>query len=174
MDNKIDPIQEIDAMRKVADALTPLGADACRRVLSWASDHFGIQVAPTKIEKAEEITPAGNDSAPNSQPHHQYDNVAELYAVAQPSTDAEKALVVSYWTQCVQGIEGVDSQSVNTQLKHMGYGIGNVTRAFEVLKQTKPQLIVQLRKSGSSKQARKTYKVTTEGEKYVQQMLNRG
>jgi hypothetical protein len=35
----------------------------------------------------------------------------------------------------------------------------------------KPQRIVQLQKSGSSKQARKTYKVTHEGLVYVQGML---
>jgi len=49
-----------------------------------------------------------------------------------------------------------------TSLKHLGHGFGNITRAFENLKAMKPALIVQTRRDGSSPQARKKFKVTSE------------
>jgi predicted transcriptional regulator len=38
----------------------------------------------------------------------------------------------------------------------------------------KPQLAIQLKKSGNAKQARKKYKVTKEGIKKVEEMLRSG
>ncbi len=166
-------MQELEAMKQVAEALKGLEDDSIRRVLGWASDHFEIEI--TQSQKS-----TSNLQDPQDEVIHQkvgggditdFDDMAELFASAQPKTDADKALVVSYWKQFKEGSVTVDSQSVNTSLKHMGYGIGNVTRAFENLKKTKPALIIQLQKSGSTKQARKTYKVTTEGKKYVENML---
>lgn len=173
MNENLDPIKEIDAMRKVAEALQGLQEEAIRRVLNWAGDHFNIKI--TKTAK----TNIPNDNADDSEDEqndsrNEFDEVAELYAVAQPSTDADKALVVAYWLQFKEGAASIDTQSVNTRLKHMGHGIGNVTRAFDNLKKTKPQLIVQLRKSGTSQQARKTFKVTTEGKKYIEQLIKNG
>jgi hypothetical protein len=39
------------------------------------------------------------------------------------------------------------------------------------LKSQKPALVVQLKKSGSTKQARKKYKLTTAGKKAVEQLI---
>jgi hypothetical protein len=98
--------------------------------------------------------------------------VAEYYDAANPKTDAEKTLVVAAWRQEVLGESSVESQSVNNELKHLGYGIGNVTRAFDVLKEQKPALVIQIQKSGTSKQARKKFKVTRVGLQRVQDMKN--
>ncbi len=165
-------LRELEAMKQVAEALKGLEDDAIRRVLVWASDHFGIKIGiaknmannqDIKTESISEQSVGGNID--------DYTDLAELFAVAQPKTDADKALVVSYWKQFKEGNTAIDSQSVNTSLKHMGYGVGNITRAFENLKKTKPVLMIQLQKSGTSIQARKTYKVTTEGKKYVENLL---
>jgi hypothetical protein len=53
----------------------------------------------------------------------------------------------------------------------MGHRVPNITIAMDELQRQKPQLAVQLRKAGTTKQARKTYKITTEGIKYVEAML---
>ena len=74
----------------------------------------------------------------------------------------------------MQGEADFDAQSVNTKLKHLGHGVGNITQALDVLKDRRPQLIVQLRKSGTTKQARKKYKVTTAGKSAVEAMLANG
>lgn len=162
-------------MKQVAEALGGLEEDAIRRVLSWVSDHFSVKIKD--LEGTRTATPESEfeDEEVEKRPRQAtYEDVAELYAVAQPASDADKALVVAYWMQFHEGAPTIEAQGVNTRLKHMGHGIGNVTRAFENLKRAKPQLIVQLRKSGTSKQARKTFKVTTEGKKYVEQLLRSG
>jgi hypothetical protein len=83
----------------------------------------------------------------------------------------DKALVVAYWLQVRGGAADIDAQTANTELKHLGHGISNVTRAFEGLKSQKPALMIQLRKEGSTQQARKRFKVTAEGRKSVERML---
>jgi hypothetical protein len=65
----------------------------------------------------------------------------------------------------------VEAQAVNTRLKDLGHGVGNITRAFEALKDEKPALIVQTKKEGSTQQARKKFRVTAEGKKKVEGML---
>lgn len=181
MSERGDPLAELEAMKKVAEALGELDDEAVRRVLGWAGDRFSVQlqsqaVAPVLPAVAESL-PGSPDRMPEPAKDVQaeaFDDVAEMYAVAQPNSDAEKALVVSYWLQYEEGLPSIDTQKANTMLKHMGHGIGNITRAFDSLTKTKPQLIVQLRKSGSSKQARKTFKVTYEGKKMVENMLKSG
>jgi DNA-binding PadR family transcriptional regulator len=69
-------------------------------------------------------------------------------------------------------VTDVEAQRVNTELKQLGHGVSNITRAFDALKSQKPALIMQTRKEGTSKQARKKYKVTTEGKKAVERMLS--
>lgn len=172
MSNNPDTIKELDAMRAVAEALKSLEEDSVRRVINWAADHFGITLV--KATKNTGVEEAGIDESIDDNGIPNYGDVADLYAAAGPTTDAHKALVVAYWVQFMEGIEGIDAQAINTKLKHMGYGIGNITRAFESLKKTKPQLIVQLRKSGSSKQARKTFKITNAGKKFVEDLLQKG
>jgi hypothetical protein len=82
---------------------------------------------------------------------------------AQPRTSPEKALVVAAWLQAVQGSSDFDSGSVNRELKNLGHQSTNITRDFDDLIARKPKMVVQTRKSGSTKQARKLYRVTHEG-----------
>ena len=65
-----------------------------------------------------------------------------------------------------------DATRANRELKHLGHNVANVTVALTYLMQQKPALVLQLRKSGSTKQARKTYKVTTAGISAIKDRLN--
>jgi DNA-binding PadR family transcriptional regulator len=56
-------------------------------------------------------------------------------------------------------------------LKHIGYGVVNITDALNQLISDRPSFVIQLTKSGSSKQARKTYKITDAGMRRVSEML---
>jgi hypothetical protein len=49
----------------------------------------------------------------------------------------------------------------------------NITSALDDLIEVRPQLVIQLAKAGTSKQARKRYKVTVAGAKKVQELLAR-
>jgi len=97
--------------------------------------------------------------------------VADLFAAAAAQTDADRALVVGYWLQIITSQPDFDSFTVNRDLKNLGHGVANITSAFDTLIERKPQHVIQTRKSGSAKQARKRYKLTEEGKKAVQRMV---
>jgi hypothetical protein len=167
-----DMKKELEAMKTVGEALGNLEKSSVLRVLRWASDHFGALSLPPKLNKRDEVSDAEDDDTSNGIPN--FGDVAELFAAACPTTEAHMALVVAYWVQYLEGNDSIDSQIVNKKLKNIGYGVGNITRAFESLKKTKPQLVVQLRKSGQTQQARKTFKVTAAGKKFVEDLLMNG
>lgn len=98
--------------------------------------------------------------------------MAELDDAAAPKSNADTALIAGYWLQVCQGAETFDGFSANRELKHLGKGIANITHALESLKNQKPSLALQLRKSGKSQQARKTFKLTVAGIKAVEAMIN--
>lgn len=57
---------------------------------------------------------------------------------------------------------------------HLGHKIPNITDAIDTIREAKPALILQLKKAGTSRQARKTYKVSHEGIRSVEAMITRG
>lgn len=56
-------------------------------------------------------------------------------------------------------------------LKHLGHPIRNITSVFDNLKARKPALVMQLKESGTSRQARKSYKLTVAGKQAVEMMV---
>lgn len=164
-----DLTKELEAMKTVGEALESLEKSSVLRVLTWASDHFGAQSFPSKLDRHDGVSDSEDEDTSNGVPN--FGDVAELFAAADPTTDPHRALVVAYWVQFLEGNDNIDSQLVNKKLKNIGYGVSNITRAFESLKKTKPQLVVQLRKSGQTQQARKIFKVTTAGKNFVEDLL---
>ena len=164
---------EIAAMATISSALDTLEEPARERVLRWARDRYGVaKAAPSReVPALGGSGPIRVDTLPREQVISQFSDVADVYAAANPSSDSEKVLVVGYWFHAVRGDIGLDSQAINTELKNLGYPIGNVTRAVTSLATSVPRLVVQTKKSGSTKQARKKFKLTVEGMKRVEQML---
>jgi len=167
---KTGPLAEIEAMKAVASALDGLGEGAIDRVLRWALEHYEVPFGSVGRKRLVANAVATDDQHPAST-SGEFETAAELMAAAGPKTDAEKVLVVGYWFQVVQNQSDLEAQSINTELKHQGYGVKNITSAFGVLINQKPQLAIQLRKSGTSKQARKKYKLTTAGVQKIDRML---
>jgi hypothetical protein len=154
---------EIEAMSQVAAALSPLDDQARNRVLQWAASRF----------RSKSAAPQGSSfQTVHSTDTPIFETFAELFEAAQPSTEREKALVAGYWVQIGQSQLSFGSQTLNDALKDLGHGIGNITDALSALKEEKPALVLQLKKSGTSKQARKTYKLTQEGVRRVQEMIS--
>jgi DNA-binding MarR family transcriptional regulator len=85
----------------------------------------------------------------------------------------DKVVAVAYWFQQLQGNEDWDSATVNNELKHLGYSSSNITRDLDNLMAKSPRYVIQTRKEGTTKQARKRYKLTREGIRAVEAMLNR-
>jgi len=162
------PDAELNAMAKIAEVIEPLDQDARGRVIRWVAERFGMAVLGTRRTPS---TSADEDESVTGAPRADFDSVSDLFDAAGPSTDAEKALVVAYWLQVGNDQPEWTSQRVNSELKHLGHGVGNITRAFGLLINRKPNLVQQVRKEGKSAQARKKYKVTLEGKRYVQRMI---
>jgi hypothetical protein len=72
-----------------------------------------------------------------------------------------------------EGMEAFPSQTVQALLTHLGFRLTNVTDSLGQCMREKPAWIIQTRKSGSSQQARKTYKVTDAGFRHLSEMLER-
>jgi hypothetical protein len=163
-----DPMAELKAMKTVADALTGLHKEAVGRVLQWAGGSFGASVALPPRSKSGSSKVEEDDDVAGAQ---EFDSLADLYAAAQPKTDADRALVAGYWYQFKEAQGEFASQTINTALKNLGHGVSNITKAFESLKAQSPALVMQVRKSGSSQQARKKYKLTAAGKKAVELLI---
>lgn len=162
---QVSPSAEIEAMRRVSLALERLNEEAILRVLKWASERFavksGLQVykAPKDSLASESLSEGGFEDLPS------------IFDAANPTSDAERALVAGYFVQEVQQKENFGSQEVNTMLKNLGHGVRNIARAFDKLQNSIPRLVHQVEKKGKAKQARKTFKVTVEGAKKVRSMI---
>lgn len=169
---KTSALNEIVAMKAVAEALATLDEGGVRRVLRWAHDAFAPKTAAsTEPAGTEAAAPASNARANAGRDGmKQHETLADFYSAADPQQDSDRALVVGYWVQVIEGEGDFDSFAVNKRLKDLGYGVGNITSAFNGLISRRPQLVIQTKKSGTSKQARKLYRLTSEGQKTVERM----
>ncbi len=161
----LDP--ETRAIGEIAALVNALEEDQRGRVIRYIVDRFkidGAPLAPTRPDTGETATEQENQRS--------FEDLATLFDACNPNTDSLRALVGAYWVQVCQGNQGFDGQSVNKELKNLGHGLGNITMALNPLIAQKPAYVLQLRKSGNTKQARKLYKVTEAGIKKVKAMIS--
>jgi hypothetical protein len=161
---------EVGAMSAIDQAMSDLTEPERVRVLRWAWDKFGDATSsPTPRTNSGRSTESERKTSLGQA--DESEDVGDFYARAGASTEPERALVVAYWLQEIKGDDHFEAQSVNKELKHLGHGVSNITRALDDLKGRKPQLVIQTQKSGKSKQARKLYKVTAAGKQQVVKWL---
>lgn len=169
-DVKTDPMKQLEVMKTVAEALSGIDPESASRVIRWASELFGRtsgrRPASDSAALAQGETEVGAGKT--------FPDLASLFAAAAPSDGPERALVVGYWHQVIQKQEDLDAQAINAELKHLGHQLSNVTSTLGLLMKQKPAMVVQVRKAGSTRQARKKYRLTTEGIKRVNEMLAAG
>lgn len=182
MDDQVmgDPLAELAAMQTVHGALVALSPDGRARVLDWVAGALSVSTTPKTVRRS-----SSTDTSTNAQQDEDrsgdggatgtvYTQFADLLGDARPKTDADKALVGGYWFQVVSRTEDFGSQAVNDKLKDTGEAVGNITRAMDRLRDSKPQLVRQIQKTGKAQQARKKFKLTTAGIQYVERMLAQG
>jgi hypothetical protein len=170
---ELDPLDSLDAVKKLVETLRPLDVPTRLRVMKWASELLGMDLRPAESPSITRQTSDPEPSKMRDQTNRSdtFDTEADLFAAADPGTDVDRALVMGYWFQCIDGEPDFDSQSVNSALKNMGHGVGNITLAFGALSSRRPQLVIQTKKAGTSKQARKRFKLTTSGIDHVERMI---
>ena len=91
-----------------------------------------------------------------------------------PETMAERALLGAYTLSRGKADKTVTSQAINAELKRAGIPVPNITRAIESNLRAKPPLMVQKKKMGTTRQARKQYAITPEGVEFVESRLQGG
>ena len=197
----VDVLAELTAMQAVAAALEALGPDERRRVLRWATDRYVGRATPRPASAPPASSPApsvelpgeaepplsgvagplepirpepsrmtGGGDGPSSAVERPATS-AELLAAANARTDAQRVLAISYWFQVCEGQPDLDAMTLNRELKNLGHGVTNITGVLSRLMEGRPQLVLQLKKSGSSRQARKKYKLTQAGRQRAEAML---
>jgi hypothetical protein len=156
---------EIEAMSKVAEALSALDDDDARgRVLRWAADRHGVVLGKSAGRAGREAGAGTNEA------EREFPEVGDLVSAAEPTTDAERALLVAYWLQEHEG-QQVTGQRVNAQLKNLGHGVERINDVFAELLATSPHVVIQTKRSGTHARAKKQYKVTKAGIERVHEML---
>jgi hypothetical protein len=166
---------EIAAITTINEAMKDLAPDEARRVLRWAVDRFGSSVeddAPGDRALEEALGGAtGGGGGRGGGGAKRYERIADLMDDAAPETGADHVLVAGYWFQVVQGEENMTAQQVNSELKNLGHKVANITDAFSQLIERQPALVRQVQKSGTSRQARKKYRLTEAGMRRVRAMI---
>ena len=163
-----EAVNEFEAIKAVHDALEPLDTEARARVVTYITSLLGIDApdlsrrpAPEGSDLEGEAEEEGAEETTGQTPT--YPEFADLYEAADPQTNGEKALVAGYWLQVCQSAENFTGFAANKELTDLGYKLGNITDAINNMRNRKPSLILQLKKSGSSQQARKVYKISQQG-----------
>ncbi len=158
--------REIQTMSIIAEALAGLEDVEIARVLRWAGDRFGLGNA---ISGYQQVAKPEGDTNLEAAPGAPYEAYHDLIDIADPQSGLERILVTSYWFQVVEGQDSFDSYRINRELKNLGYPAGNITRDLSAL--IKHRFVLQVRKEGTTKQARKKYRLTREGIRRVDDLI---
>lgn len=97
--------------------------------------------------------------------------VSSLVERWKPETMAERALLGAFVLARGRPERTVTSQAINAELKKNGLPVPNITRAIESNLRARPPLMVQKKKMGTTRQARKQYALTPEGVELVESKL---
>lgn len=163
----LDP--EIEIMNEIYRSLKNLDEKARQRVIRWIIDKCSLD-----IKKHEVINPQKtkeNIFVPQFD-LKSFKSVAEIFSKASPKNDIEKVLIISAYLQETKLGSELTGREINKGLNLLGHGVRNITSTIGALINRKPQLMIQTRKEGKTKQAQKKYMVTAEGLTLATKMIN--
>ena len=161
---------EIEALDTIIKTLEGLDEAQRRNILLYVTARYGGRAAGHPAPESSSGHHFGDGAADPAQ----FADLGDLFDAANPQSEVDRVLVVAYWKQAVEGADGFEAFGVSKELKHLGHGVPNITRALGVLINQSPKLVLQVAKGGKTRQARKRYKVTREGIRRVQAMMNDG
>jgi hypothetical protein len=114
----------------------------------------------------------GRPKGSGTGPRKQVQQVGALVQQWRPTTMAERALLGAYVLSKGRPDRTVTSQAINAELKRNDLPVPNITRAIESNLRSRPPLMTQKKKMGTTRQARKQYAITHEGVEYVESHLH--
>jgi hypothetical protein len=92
-----------------------------------------------------------------------YKNIENLFLAADIKSVGSRILLAAAYLQEKHEYDEMSSYDINSRLKKLGYGVSNITTAINTLLNKKTPLMMQTKKDGTSKQAKRKFKVTEEG-----------
>lgn len=162
-------MKDVKALGEVLKAVADLELPDQERVLRWAAEKLGTKFVAAKLPG---IKPqVGISEQGDGDDLEKFDTLADAIGSAHAKTDSLRVLVAAAYISKKKNQPEVTGLEINGELKNIGHRVGNITDAINALKAKKPQWMVQTRKDGKSKQARKKYKVTSVGFEQVASML---
>jgi hypothetical protein len=172
----MDP--ELEALTKINEVIKDLPEDAKVRVVAWLINKYSIHSGqPVNTSTYTKSLAVGNSSYGEEDIDGinptiaSFGSAAELLAKCSPKTDNERVLIVAAYIQTKNPNEDLTGYKINHLLKNIGHEVSSINHRVDSLKAKKPQLMIQTKKSGNSKQGRKNYRVTDEGMKTVEGLL---
>lgn len=168
--------EEFAAIDTIYQALEPLSDNTRLRIMNYVVSLLEITISPARGSQLAigPMTPQDTIRVTEERAADPKRNTfAELFDAAAPGTTSEKALVAGYWLQVCGGADSFDGHRANSELRRLGFGLGNITNAVDALRSQRPARAVLLSKSGRSQRTRKTYKLTVSGIKAVEEMIRR-
>ncbi len=169
--------RDIEAVQSILKTLGDFEQTEQDRILRWVAEKLqlkGLSANPAHPPFAPASGSSNGSPIATADGLQGFSTVGDLVAAVHAKTAAERALVVATFLQYRNGKTALTGFEVNSELKHLGHAVGNITDTLESLKTAKPALLIQVRKSGTTRQARKQYKVTDAGYRRVMQLLEQG
>ena len=170
----LEPDRELATIQAVSLLLKNLEDDEARdRVLGYVLGRFGRRTAAMSASPRQQARVATDAHPPgHGEPvTERFATMAKLFEEAKPISTVKRLLVAGYWLQVCEEAGSFDSFSVNRELKRLGEGSTNIAVAIDAVKRHKPVLLLQINKSGTSRQARTAYKLTVAGIRIVERMI---
>lgn len=157
---------------QVSAVLEPLTPEERERVLAYVRIRFGDAGA----EGSSATRPSAKADDGGSEPATEGSarTLGEVLGDCGAETEGDRVLVAAAYITDQAGAPDFQAADVTRALKQAGHPVSNITRALDVLIDQRPQPVVQHKKQGNTKQARKIYRVTEAGRKTVRGMQSRG
>lgn len=161
---ELDDVKALEAVLKALEGLDP---PVQERVLRWAFEKLEFKPV-TNTAAALGLRPG---AAPKGTELASFESLAEALGAAHARTDAQRILVAAAYLTKKNGKAELTAAEINAELKNLGHPVNSISKTIDTLKEKRPQLMLQTKKSGTSRQARKNYKVTAAGFAAAERLL---
>lgn len=159
----------LDEINTAIAGYDPVLKEKARDILLQAAFGRNLSQLASATADAEDNARRARDGAPEKAGVK--DSFGALLHRWHPERASEKALLGAYFLAKMEGINPITSQAINSVLKRNELSVSNITRAIETNLHATPPLIEQVRKLGTTRQARKQYRLTADGARLVEQRL---
>ena len=168
----------LDEINAAISSYDPILKERARDILLERAFQGGSTPAAAASEPAEATATEepvkrrpGRPKGSGTGPRRQVQQVGALVEQWRPETMAERALLGAYVLSKGRPDRTVTSQAINAELKRNGLPVPNITGAIEANLRSRPPLMTQKKKMGTTRQARKQYAITQEGVDHVEGRL---